>query len=210
MDIAVAADGKSAENSAGWFVGKMSGRSKPTPEYCAELVRRIAESHDKSAFGEIFDLFSGRLKSYFLGLGTSESDAEELVQETLILVWRRAAQFDGAKAGFTTWLFTIARNKSIDRLRKERRPSLDPDEPMLQPEPETAPDIALNREQEALTLREAIKTLPQEQSDLIRLAYYEELAHGAIAARLNLPVGTVKSRIRLAMKKLRQAYGTDE
>ncbi|MRG71855.1 sigma-70 family RNA polymerase sigma factor [Alphaproteobacteria bacterium HT1-32] len=188
----------------------MSGRPKPTPEHCAELVRRIAESHDKSAFGEIFDLFSGRLKSYFLGLGTSESDAEELVQETLILVWRRAAQFDGAKAGFTTWLFTIARNKSIDRIRKERRPSLDPDEPMLQPEPETAPDVALNREQEALTLRAAIKTLPQEQSDLIRLAYYEELAHGAIAARLNLPVGTVKSRIRLAMKKLRQAYGTEE
>ena len=210
MGIAVAADGRSAGNRGYWFVSKMSGRPKPTPEHCAELVRRIAESHDKSAFGEIFDLFSGRLKSYFLGLGTSESDAEELVQETLILVWRRAAQFDGAKAGFTTWLFTIARNKSIDRIRKERRPSLDPDEPMLQPEPETAPDVALNREQEALTLRAAIKTLPQEQSDLIRLAYYEELAHGAIAARLNLPVGTVKSRIRLAMKKLRQAYGTEE
>lgn len=210
MDVAVATDGRSAGNGSYWFVSKMSGRPKPTPEYCAELVRRIAESHDKSAFGEIFDLFSGRLKSYFLGLGTSQSDAEELVQETLILVWRRAAQFDSARAGFTTWLFTIARNKSIDRIRRERRPSLDPDEPMLQPEPETAPDIALNREQEALTLREAIKTLPPEQSDLIRLAYYEELAHGAIAERLNLPVGTVKSRIRLAMKKLRQAYGTEE
>ncbi|MEQ8709659.1 MAG: sigma-70 family RNA polymerase sigma factor [Rhodospirillales bacterium] len=188
----------------------MSGRLKPTAAHCAGLVRRIAESHDKAAFEEVFDLFSGRLKSYFLGLGTSESDAEELVQETLILVWRRAAQFDETKAGFTTWLFTIARNKSIDRIRKERRPALDPDEPMLLPEAETPPDAALDREQDARILRDAIKTLPPEQSDLIRLAYYEELAHGAIAARLDLPVGTVKSRIRLAMKKLRLAYGAEE
>lgn len=181
----------------------------PTPQYCAELVRRIAAHRDREAFSEIFDLFAGRLKAYYLRLGTSPADAEELVQETLVAVWRRAGQFDPAKAGFTTWLFTIARNRSIDRIRRERRPALDPEEPMLQPEPETAPDSAYEQEQAAGKLRSAIGNLPPEQSELIRLAYYEELAHSAIAERLDLPVGTVKSRIRLAMQKLRTTFGTE-
>lgn len=188
----------------------MNASGKSDAAYHAELVRRIAENHDRDAFAEIYDLFAGRLKSYFLRLGTNENDAEELVQESLILVWRRAAQFDRSKAGFSTWLFTIARNKSIDRIRQERRPALDPDDPMLHPEPETAPDAALALEQEAGELRKAMENLPPEQSDLIRLAYYEEMAHGAIAEHLGLPVGTVKSRIRLAMKKLRLAFGTEE
>ena len=104
---------------------------------------------------------------------------------------QKAAQFDPDRASAATWLFTIARNRSIDRIRRERRPALDPEEPMLQPEPETAPDTAYAQEQSAAKLRSAIGDLPPEQSELIRLAYYEELAHSAIAERLDLPVGTV-------------------
>jgi RNA polymerase sigma-70 factor (ECF subfamily) len=189
--------------------GKAVTAGDPTPAYCAELVHRIAVHRDREAFAELFDLFAGRLKAFYLRHGTSEADAEELVQETLTAVWRRAGQFDPSKAGFTTWLFTIARNRSIDRIRRERRPALDPEEPMLQPEPETAPDTAYEQGQEAGRLKAAIGNLPPEQSELIRLAYYEELAHSAIAARLDMPVGTVKSRIRLAMQKLRQTFGTD-
>ena len=122
----------------------------------------------------------------------------------MLTVWRKAASFDRRQAGAGTWIFTITRNKRIDRLRRERRPEYDPNDPALIPNrPEDADQTVLSTQIEA-RMRVAIDNLPPEQSDLIRRAYFEELSHREIAERSGLPLGTVKSRIRLAMQRLRE------
>ena len=121
----------------------------------------------------------------------------------MLTVWRRAGQFDPAKAGVSTWIFTIARNRRIDVIRRERRPEPDPNDPALVPDGDPAADVAVEQEQHAVRLRAAITDLPTDQAQILQLAYFEELSHSAIADKLGLPLGTVKSRVRLAMNKLK-------
>jgi len=171
----------------------------------AGLVERIARDADREAFGALFRHFAPRIKSYLMRLGANPGQAEELAQEAMIIVWRKAASFDRAQSSVATWLFTIARNKRIDAIRRERRPEIDPSDPALVPEPAPAADVALSAEQQAGRLRAAIATLPAEQADLLKLAFYEDKSHGDIAAERGLPLGTVKSRLRLAFGRLRKA-----
>ncbi len=168
------------------------------------LIEAIAGNGDRSAFAELFAHFTPRLKAYLLRLGTDAATAEELAQEVMLTVWRKAASFDRTQAGAGTWIFTIARNRRIDRLRRERRPEFDPSDPALVPAAPAEADQTVWTGQVEGRLRIAIDALPPEQSELIRRAYFEDLSHREIAEQSGLPLGTVKSRIRLALQRLRE------
>lgn len=171
----------------------------------ADLVDRVARLRDREAFARLFDHFAPRINAYLLRLGTDNGSAEELAQEVMVTLWRKAELFDRTKSSVATWLFRIARNRRIDALRRDRQASLDAEDPMLQPAaPEEADDVidAQRREEK---IRVAMEVLPAEQIELIRLAFFLGLSHSQIADRTGLPLGTVKSRIRLAFARLRKA-----
>ncbi len=187
---------------------------RPDPARLSSLVIAVGESRDRAAFAELFDHFAPRIKAYLLKQGAEAAQAEELAQEAMIMVWRRAESFDPAKSAASTWIFTIARNKRIDALRRERRPDYDPEDPTLPPAlvpaaPATA-ERAAEMTQQAARLAEAIRALPEEQAELVRMAYFEDKAHGQIASETQLPLGTVKSRLRLALGRLRKALNATE
>ncbi len=174
-----------------------------TAEELAACMADVAERRDKVSFRRLFDHFAPRLRAYLRRLGSVDASAEELVQEVMLTVWRRAEQYDPRQAGVATWVFTIARNRRIDLLRRERRPELDPNDPALMPaEPKAADDRVAAREHE-VALRDAINLLPAEQASLLHMAFFEDKSHSTIAEELSLPLGTVKSRLRLAIQKLR-------
>lgn len=167
------------------------------------LVARVGQARDQEAFAALFDHFAPRLNAYMRKLGADAAQAEELVQETMLSVWDRASAFDPAKAGASTWIYTIARNKRIDAARRFRPEYTGDDLPdQAAPEPEQHP---LEAAQAARSLELAIDELPADQADLLRLAYFDDLPHSEIASRRKLPLGTVKSRLRLALDKLRRA-----
>ncbi len=173
------------------------------------LMQAVAIARDRNAFALLFDHFAPRLKGFLMRQGADASLAEELVQETLLTVWRRADTFDAKQASVSTWVFTIARNKRIDRLRRDSKPDLDPNEPLLQPE-QSSVEQSIDRQQQSERLRRAIADLPKEQAELVRKAYFGEMVHTAIAEETGIALGTVKSRLRLAMKRLRRSLEEDE
>jgi RNA polymerase sigma-70 factor (ECF subfamily) len=164
------------------------------------LIVAVAERGDRDAFASLFNHFAPRVKAYLMKLGTTSEAAEELAQETLLAVWRRAAGFDPARAAASTWVFAIARNLRIDLARRERRPL-----PGEQPAPEQAPrpDAQLATLQDERRVATALAALPAEQAEAVRMAFFSDKPHSEIALDLSLPLGTVKSRIRLAMGRLR-------
>lgn len=170
-----------------------------------DLVERIARAADREAFAEVFRRFAPRIKSYLRRLGCEPGLAEELAQETMIMVWRRAGSFDRDRAGAAAWIFAIARNKRIDALRRERRPEIDPSDPALVPDPGPGAEEPLLGRERGRRLAAALAALPAEQSELVRLAYFEDRSQSAIAKARRLPLGTVKSRLRLALSRLRRA-----
>jgi RNA polymerase sigma-70 factor (ECF subfamily) len=169
------------------------------------LVLAVARAHDRAAFAALFRHFAPRVKAYLMRLGCEAARAEELMQDAMVTVWRRAASFDPARASAATWIFTIARNKRIDALRRDRHGTLDPDDPALQPAPSDTPEGAALKGREAERVRRALLALPADQAELVRLSYFEDQPHSAIAAATALPLGTVKSRLRLALARLRKA-----
>lgn len=175
----------------------------------ADLLRRIANAQDRVAFGELFAHFGPRIKAYLMRGGTSAPAAEDLAQEAMLIVWRKAALFDPAKASVATWIFTIARNLRIDALRRERRPGFNPDDPSLLPEGERGADAVLEARvvENALTL--ALRDLPPGQSEIVMQSFFLDKPHSQIAAEMGIPLGTVKSRLRLAMTRLRLALGEE-
>lgn len=175
----------------------------------ASLIRAVAERRDREAFARLFRFFAPRVKAYLLRLGSDDGAAEEIAQEALVTVWRKAESFDPSQASVSTWVFTIARNKRIDRLRRLKRPALDPEEPALQPESRPSADRLLDAAQRDERLRRALETLPEEQAEVVRLAFFEDKAHAAIADETDLPLGTVKSRLRLALTRLRRALAAE-
>lgn len=179
----------------------------PSP---ADLLRAIAIHQDRMAFRQLFTDFAPRIKSFAQRMGADPRLAEDIAQDVMLIVWRRAAQFDPAKAGVSTWIFTIARNRRIDILRRERRPEFDPTDPSLAGEAEIQPDEAVEVARENRRMHDAVANLPQEQARLLRLAFIEDKSHSVIASELDLPLGTVKSRIRLAIAKLRSMLKDDD
>lgn len=174
-----------------------------------ELIVAIGARHDRSAFAALFAHFAPRVKAYLMRTGSDSAAADELTQEVMLLVWRKAAHYSPAQANAATWIFTIARNKRIDKFRRERRLDFDIDDPVFAPEPEALPDHRLQTAQQAHAITSAIGKLPDEQASLLRLAFYESKSHSVIAAEVGLPLGTVKSRLRLALARLRGYLGSD-
>lgn len=171
------------------------------------LIQAVAQTGDRRAFASLFAHYAPRVKAYLRRLGAPDSVAEELAQETLLAVWRKADRFDPAKAGAGTWIFTIARNLRIDLLRKERRPDLDPEDPALVPEAPRASDALLEEGERETRVRSALEVLPRDQREVVHMAFFEDLTHAEIAEKLALPLGTVKSRLRLAFAKVRGQIG---
>ena len=175
-----------------------------------ELLVRVGRDRDKSAFAELFDYFAPRVKSFLLRFGTDMSLAEEIAQEAMIMVWRRAETYDPRQSAASTWIFTIARNKRIDRLRRENRPLPDMTDPAVMPESIETGEIQVARMQQEKKIRHALKNLPEEQAKMIFSAYYEEKSHREIAEESGVALGTVKSRIRLALNRMRSHIDEDE
>jgi RNA polymerase sigma factor (sigma-70 family) len=171
------------------------------------LVVAVGRVRDAAAFKELFDHFAPRVKGYLMRLGSTATVAEDLAQEAMLTLWRKATLFDPERASASTWVFTIARNLRIDAVRKERRPELDANDPALQPEAARPVDESVDWAQTEGRLRQALAVLPREQAQIIELSFLADKPHGAIAKELGLPLGTVKSRIRLAMARLRLALG---
>jgi RNA polymerase sigma-70 factor, ECF subfamily len=169
----------------------------------ADCMAAIADHRSKPAFAELFDYYAPRLKSYMLRLGAGESEAEELAQDVMITVWQKAGMYDRKQASVSTWLFRIARNRRIDAQRRQRRPELSADDPVLRPPEIDQPEDLMARGQMEVIVRDELVKLPADLRLLLQAAFYDGLSHTEIARAFNLPLGTVKSRIRLAFLRLR-------
>jgi RNA polymerase sigma-70 factor (ECF subfamily) len=178
------------------------GLNAASPARLAAAIVAIADKQDREAFALLFSHFAPRVKSYLLRLGALPEMAEELAQESLLTVWRRASAYNPSVAAASTWIFTIARNLRIDQARRAARATQIQD-PLEDLAPEPAPDEALSALQDEARIRRAMATLPDDQAKVIRLAFFADKPHSEIALDLGLPLGTVKSRLRLAMARLR-------
>ena len=178
--------------------------SPVTSDDLKALMAQVAQARDRAAYGRLFQYFAPRVIGFMLRSGVGATDAEEIAQDTLVAVWRKAELYDPRQAAVSTWIFTIARNLRIDLARRDARQrngvaALG------------APEIALAESAESATLsderdakvREAMTQLSREQATVLRLSFFSEKPHAEIARELGIPLGTVKSRVRLAMAKIR-------
>ena len=169
----------------------------------AELIKKVETLKDTSAFEELFNHFAPRVKAFLMKSGADPQMAEECSQEVMATVWRKAHLFNPARASASTWIFTIARNKKIDAIRKLKRP--EPEQLYSEQDYEPDQEEVVELQQETERLATALGELPEKQRVLIEKAYLGELSHSEIAEITGLPLGTIKSRIRLALEKLRHS-----
>ena len=178
----------------------MHSQTDPTDE---ALLTRVGAG-DRDAFAILFRRLAPRVKAYLMGLGAAEAAADDLAQDAMVTMWRRAKAYDAAKAKASTWLFVIARNAWIDRLRRENvEIAYQVREPPSEQSEDGSPEENASRDSDRDRMRMALATLPEEQQHVVRLSFFEDRPHPEIAAHLSLPLGTVKSRLRLALNKLR-------
>jgi RNA polymerase sigma-70 factor, ECF subfamily len=170
----------------------------------ADFLQRIAERGDVEAFRKLFQSYAPRVKSYMMRQGADANTAEELAQETMLTVWRKAGLYSGEKGSATTWIFTIARNLRIDRLRRELNWVALPEGHNEEASTDALPDDVVSEQERKVRVQQALKELPADQLEVVSLSYIEGLSHSEIADRLHLPLGTVKSRMRLAYQKIRE------
>jgi len=182
-----------------------------TADEAAELIEAIAASQDRAAFASLFNHFGPRVKAFLMRGGADVEAAQEVSQETMILVWRKAASFDRGRASASTWIYTIARNKRIDLARRAGRPAIETEDWLTVFAPEEADaDKSVLAGQTYTRVKELLGGLSADQLVVIQKAFFEDKTHTAIAEELKLPLGTVKSRIRLALGRLREALEKDE
>ena len=167
---------------------------------CVEL---IGKNQDKLAFNSIFRYFAPRLKSFLVKAGSTDSQAEEVIQEVMIAVWTKSSTYDSSKSSVSTWIYTIARNKRIDKIRKEKRHYLSESDEGLEIPVDSTQEKEIFTAQVSNSLKKYMSNLPEEQSKLLKLSYFYNKTHADISAELKIPLGTVKSRIRLALTKMR-------
>jgi RNA polymerase sigma-70 factor (ECF subfamily) len=176
----------------------------------ADLIEAIVAGQDRAAFAKLFRHFAPRVRAFIVRGGADTESAQEVAQEALTTVWRKAASFDRSRASAATWIYTIARNKRIDLLRRSPRP-IDTDDwlDVYEPERENA-DKSIMAAQTYTRLKELLEGLSANQQLVIEKAFFEDKTHVVIAKELDLPLGTVKSHIRLALQRLREAFEKDE
>ena len=171
----------------------------------AELISAVAERRDREAFTRLFDHFAPRLNAYLRRLGTDPATAEEIAQETMVTLWHKAPQYNPEKSSLATWLYRIARNRRVDNLRRDRLDFLDVSDPILEAADETDLVAEVDMQQRKDAVRSALASLPEEQLSVVRLAFFDDLSHSQISEQIGLPLGTVKSRIRLGFTRLRRS-----
>lgn len=193
----------SGRDAKGWAIDNVTDAA---PDWTA-CLKRVRDAQDQAAFAALFRHFAPRIKAYLIRCGGTPSQAEEATQEAMATVWRKAHMFDASKASAATWIFRIARNKQLDAIRKQNRPEPE-DLPWAETETaDAAAEVALAQEQELL--RKAVQALPGKQRAMIEQAFYGDLTHVEIAEVTRLPLGTIKSRIRLALDRLRRELATE-
>ena len=179
-------------------------------ENWAGLIGAIATRQDRAAFALLFEHFAPRIKTFMCRSGSSDANADELAQETMLAVWRKAALYKPEQGGAAAWIFTIARNLRIDAIRREKRGAAHETSDVdaeFQVDDSPQPDSQLAAAQAEARVRAALTELSEDQLRVVELSFYQEKAHGEIAQILQIPLGTVKSRLRLAMNRLRNALG---
>jgi RNA polymerase sigma-70 factor (ECF subfamily) len=182
-----------------------------TPDEAANLIEAIAARQDRAAFASLFRHYAPRVKAFIMRGGTDAETAQEVAQEALIMVWRKAASFDRGRASAATWIYTIARNKRIDLARRAGKPAIETEDWLTVFAPEDADaDKSVLAGQTYTRVKELLGGLSADQLVVIQKAFFEDKTHTAIAEELKLPLGTVKSRIRLALGRLREALEKDE
>lgn len=164
-------------------------------------MREVALRADRAAFAELFQRFAPSIKGYLVRGGASSTQADDLVQDVMLAVWNKAGTFDPARATAATWIFAITRNRRIDALRRERHFQPLEDDVGVVPGPSIDAVLAATRAAEGV--RQAVDLLPGEQAHVLREAYWGDKSLAAIAAAQAIPIGTVKSRVRLALERLR-------
>ena len=177
----------------------------PSDVACLEA---IASRRDREAFGVLYRRFAPRVRAYLLRRNADAATATDVTQDVMLTIWRKADSYDSSRASAASWVFTIARNRYIDRIRRQRRPEPEPEESVVPSD--RAPDREVDAARRHAEVRDAIAELPREQRDLIFMAYMEGRSQSDIASAMGLPLGTVKSRFRLAMKKLRERVASPE
>ena len=182
------------------FKGRSRVNVQNEVDWAAHLIL-VRDRQDKAAFAALFRHFAPRIKAFLMKSGANAALAEECAQDVMATLWQKSHLFDPARASVATWVFTIARNRRIDALRKSRRP--EPEDLPWGPEAEPDQAEAMEMQQETDRLGAALAQLPSKQRALIERAYYGDLTHSEIAAETGLPLGTIKSRIRLALERLR-------
>lgn len=180
-------------------------KKKQRDSWSARLTS-LAETQDKSEFAAIFGYFAPRVKSYIMRLGMPLATAEEVTQEAMLSVWRKSHMFNSAKASASTWIFTLARNQCIDRMRREK--AIEYELPEEEPDPDQRDMAEHSIIEERMQI--AISTLPESQAQVLHLSYYEGKSHSEISDQLGIPLGSVKSRLRLAFSKLKAHWGEVE
>ncbi len=175
-----------------------------TPE---TLVSKVAENRDKQAFRLLFEYFAPRIKSFLLKQKVTDEVAEDLTQEVMVTIWQKANMFDPSKARLSTWMFRIARNKFIDKVRRQKYVEVDVDDHIKLMEAPEKTDTAVIHKQDRTRIMLAMDILKPELRHLIELSFYQYLTHSQISEQLDLPLGTVKSRMRIAFQKLRAELG---
>ena len=171
----------------------------------SDLLKKIAEERDQGAFAELFRAFGPKVKAMLMRSGADAATAEDIAQETLLSVWRKAHLFTEGKGSVATWMFTIARNLRIDRLRREVPWQELSERELETPETSPNPEQSVGDDEEFARVRTSLTTLPEDQREVLVLAFHQGLTHSQIAERLNLPLGTVKSRMRLGYQRIRSA-----
>lgn len=167
------------------------------------LLEKISKDKDRDAFISLFNHFAPRIKSFLMKSGLSPDVADELAQETMLTVWKKAGQYNKAQAAASTWIFTIARNKKTDYFRKNARAPLTKHDLAYQSPEQLQPDDELGQEQQQDRIAQVLSEIPEEQAELIQKAYFEDKTHQDISQETGIPLGTVKSRIRLGLERLR-------
>lgn len=204
--------------NASWTTGKTSASGPPPGPGVAAgvptvagrgilLMERLA-ARDDQALGELYDLFGATLYALALRIVRVPGDAEEITQEAFLYAWERAATFDAHRAGVATWLGTLVRSRAIDRLRSQqsqtrRRAGLAQQVAVAEDAPRRLPDDEAALNETGRQVRAALDSLPAEQREVLEIAYFEGLSQSEIAERLATPLGTVKTRMRQGMIKLK-------
>jgi RNA polymerase sigma factor (sigma-70 family) len=193
-------EGATAATGVRQNTGLVVSRTEGETDWAGLLIR-VRDHQDKAAFAALFRHFAPRVKGFLMKSGAGATLAEECAQDVMATLWQKAHLFDPTRASVATWVFTIARNRRIDALRKARR--AEPEELDWGPEPEPDQAAVMEAQEETERLGRALAGLPERQRALIERAFYGDLSHSEIAAETGLPLGTIKSRIRLALDKLR-------